>query len=246
MCCLTVIHHQQQLPTPTPLVTVARWRSCPPCRTFCLGWPNPIAPLKSFCFAARNSLPVWRKVPNNMTYVTPPPRPHSIPTPSHPHTTFGLEVCLDIASNLQQPLTTHYLQSQLPEPALGGVSVTGWTQDVKLSGSDTSLDLNRADPSFCCCWLLGLPLVTARGGPLLSHRHMAEENLIRPKVRVGRANLLASGWFIIPWGNVALLGPNRTGVKGHTVSVPFVKASLATRFCQLGIKGCRKAYRPTE
>lgn len=85
MCCLTVIHHSQQLPTPTPLVTVARWRSCPPCRTFCLGWPNPIAPLKSFCFAARNSLPVWRKVPNNMTYVTPPPplHPHSIPPTHH-------------------------------------------------------------------------------------------------------------------------------------------------------------------
>lgn len=108
MCCLTVIHHQQQLPT--PLVTVARWRSCPPCRTFCLGWPNPIAPLKSFCFAARNSLPVWRKVPNNMTHVTPPPlHPTHTPPSAWKCAWTSPRIC---SSRLQRITSSHNYQSQ--------------------------------------------------------------------------------------------------------------------------------------
>lgn len=39
----------------------------------------------------------------------------------------------------------------------------------------------------------------------------------------GQSNLLASGWFIIPLGDVTLLGQNREEVKGHTVSVAVYK-----------------------
>lgn len=75
------------------------------------------------------------------------------------------------------------------------------------------------------------------GRGMVHHRHMAEGNLVRPKVTGGQSNLLASGWFIIPWGDVALLGPNREGVKVRTVSVAVVKGCIENQFSKFGIKG---------
>lgn len=93
---------------------------------------------------------------------------------------------------------------------------------MKLSSSDGSLDLICA--SFVLL-LLDAELSSGHGEGwgMVSHRHMAEGNLVRTKVTRGQSNLLASGRFIIPWGDVALLRPNREWVEGRTVYVAVVK-----------------------
>lgn len=65
--------------------------------------------------------------------------------------------------------------------------------------------------TLCCCWLLSLV-------QLADIKHVAKGNLVRSKVTRGQSNLSTFGWFIIPQGDVTLPGPNREGVKGHTVT----------------------------
>lgn len=81
-----------------------------------------------------------------------------------------------------------------------------------------------------------LPSGPREGCTTAHHRHMAEGKLVRLKVMGGQSNLLTCGWFIIPWGDVALLGPERERVRGRTVSVAFVSGYIKWRFLGLGEK----------
>lgn len=93
---------------------------------------------------------------------------------------------------------------------------------MKPSSRDGSLDLNEA--GLCCCsWLLNFPSGHREGWDSVSHRHMAEGDLLRAKVTRGQSNPLTSGRFISRGVAVALSAPTRAEVKGCTVSVPVVK-----------------------
>lgn len=129
------------------------WCSCPPCLTFCLGWPKPSTPLKSFQFLARNYLSVWGKSPQYYdlhSQLSLPLLVHLVPPSPQKCARTSAQIC----SSRNNALAAVTL-------SVSGVFMAGWTQDVKLSSSDGSLDL---DGLCCCLWPQSFPLVMGRGG----------------------------------------------------------------------------------
>lgn len=145
-------------------------------------------------------------------------------------TLLSLQMYTEPCSNLQQHqqhISSGHARCSQPYVGclwLAGPVMWSWAAQTDLRGSTG----------------MAFALVMATGGGgMLNNRHMAEGSLVRPKVTGGRSNLLAFGWFIIPWGDVTLLGPCTGGVKGHTVSVTVVRGCLGKRFSESEIKGCR-------
>lgn len=146
-----------------------------------------------------------RKAPNNMTY-KPAPNQLSFTPPWH----------------LRASLYPRYTLQKTRSDTLAAapVSITG-------PGRGVCCWLNPQCETEQLRWIFGcerflLLFLAARppSGPregctTAHHRHMAEGNLIRLKVTGGQSNLLTCGWFIIPWGDVTLLGPERE--KGQRV-----------------------------